>query len=330
MSIKITRLLDQPIVDPSSHPSIGDNIQGPSALRVPDWLPNPLGRYYLYFADHKGSYIRLAFANSILGPWTIHVPGTVRLEGSHFLTNTPEPGAEMRDRARARAQRQSSQSQLSEEALFEEILAEMTTPHIASPDLHCDSRKRQIVMYYHGLDSPDKQLTRVALSNDGLDFSTRPERLGNTYLRAFDYRGTRYAIAMPGVVYRSGDGLGHFEIGPTLFEPNARHMALVQRGDSLGIFWTRVGDAPESILLSWLDLRKPWTEWRASEAEVVMRPELDWEGARAAREPSVRGAVRGRVNQLRDPAVLEDEGRVYLFYSGGGESAIGVAEVEFQ
>jgi len=26
-------------------------------------------RYYLYFADHKGDYIRLAYAEALMGPW---------------------------------------------------------------------------------------------------------------------------------------------------------------------------------------------------------------------------------------------------------------------
>ena len=39
---------------------MGDNINGPSLIRVPNWVEGRLSRYYLYFADHKGAYIRLA------------------------------------------------------------------------------------------------------------------------------------------------------------------------------------------------------------------------------------------------------------------------------
>ena len=63
---------------------MGANVQGPSLIRVPDWLPNPLGRYCLYFADHKGSYIRLAFANALEGPWHMHRPGSLQLTRSCF------------------------------------------------------------------------------------------------------------------------------------------------------------------------------------------------------------------------------------------------------
>ncbi len=71
--VRVERLLDRPIVMPDSHPSIGKNIQGPSLIRVPDWIPDALGRYYLYFADHKGSYIRLAYADDLHGPWNIQI-----------------------------------------------------------------------------------------------------------------------------------------------------------------------------------------------------------------------------------------------------------------
>ena len=67
-SVTVTRLMDQPIIRPDLHPSIGQNIQGPSLIRVPKWVEDPLGKYYLYFADHKGRYIRLAYADELAGP----------------------------------------------------------------------------------------------------------------------------------------------------------------------------------------------------------------------------------------------------------------------
>ena len=84
--MRVTRLLDAPIITPDLHPSIGHNIQGPSLIRVPDWVSEPLGSYYLYFADHKGRYIRLAYADNLRGPWKIHPPGTLQLADSHFPT----------------------------------------------------------------------------------------------------------------------------------------------------------------------------------------------------------------------------------------------------
>ena len=62
---------------------MGDNINGPSLIKVPDWIENPLGQYYLYFAHHQGTHIRLAYADRLEGPWTTHAPGTLQLEDNH-------------------------------------------------------------------------------------------------------------------------------------------------------------------------------------------------------------------------------------------------------
>ena len=317
----ITRLLDRPIIGPDLHPSLGPNIQGPSLIRVPDWVPNPLGRYYLYFADHKGSYIRLAYANALTGPWHVHVPGALHINDSHFPTTPPPATPEQLAAVEARMKRAGM-------TISHDVLTEATTPHIASPDVHIDHAHRRILMYFHGLEDVGHQATRLALSSDGIHFHARPEILGRTYLRAFPHQGMTYALAMPGVISRSPDGLSNFQEGPTLFNPNMRHAALLKRGTALHVFWTQVGDAPESILHSTIDLTPDWMSWRESPARTVLKPEHTWEGADAPVVPSIRSTAYGRVNQLRDPAIFEEDGRVYLLYAVAGESGIAIAEVK--
>ena len=102
--VTAVRLLDRPIISPDLDSSIGPNIQGPSLIRVPDWAPRRLGKYYLYFADHKGRYIRLAYADDLLGPWRIHVEGSLQLAGSYLLTEPPTGPAEELARLRAAPQ----------------------------------------------------------------------------------------------------------------------------------------------------------------------------------------------------------------------------------
>ena len=63
-------------------------------IRAPDWIDGRLGNYYLDFADHKGRYIRLAYADDLLGPWRIHPPDSLQLEQSCFLTKPPTTTAE--------------------------------------------------------------------------------------------------------------------------------------------------------------------------------------------------------------------------------------------
>lgn len=318
--VQAERLGDGPIVEAVTHPSIGENIQGPSLIRVPDWIENPLGRYYLYFADHKGQYIRLAYSDELLGPWKIHVPGTLQLNDSHFPTEPPEVTEDEVKEIRARAKVL---------GIKHDLVATATTPHVASPDVHVDEKNRRIVMYYHGLESLGTQLTRVATSRDGIHFEAREETLGRSYMRAFQHNGMTYAIAMPGQFYRSKDGLSDFEQGPLLFNTNMRHAALLKHDSTLYVFWTKVGDTPERILLSTIDLREDWSEWSPSEPVEVLRPEREWEGADAPLEPSARSLAYGKVNQLRDPAIYVEGDRTYLLYAVAGESGIAVAELTF-
>jgi hypothetical protein len=317
--VSVERLLDQPIITPELDPSLGPNIQGPSLIRVPDWISGRLGKYYLYFADHKGRYIRLAFADSVLGPWKIYVPGSLQLEDSFLLTEPPSGPAEALERLRAAP----TLANFSHDAF-----TEATTPHIASPDVHVDEESRRVVMYYHGLNGLQQQVTRAATSSDGIHFEARPEILGRTYFRTFPYQGYTYALAMPGQFYRSKDGLSGFEQGPLLFNPDMRHSALLKRGDTLFVFWTQVGATPESILLSTIDISGDWMAWSETEPVEVLRPEREWEGADAPLVPSLRSTAYGRVNQLRDPAVFEEDGRIYLLYAVAGESGIAIAEIK--
>lgn len=75
-----------PIVDLATFTAVGaagegDNINGPSLVRLPDWLPadkrvHPDANYYLYFAHHAKTSIRLAWASSLTGVWTLFNYGT--------------------------------------------------------------------------------------------------------------------------------------------------------------------------------------------------------------------------------------------------------------
>jgi hypothetical protein len=307
MPVAARRLLSHPIVRPRMDDRMGDNINGPSMIRVPPWIERPLGRYYLYFADHKGAYIRLAHAPSVEGPWRTHEAGCLDVAESLFCAERPAPPGPAPDWAKGGT--------------------DWLYPHVASPDVHVDEERRQVRMYFHGLLPDGEQMTRVALSRDGLAFEARPDLLGPSYFRVFRHGGWHYALAHPNLVLRSRDGLADFEPGPAPLDPATRHTAALVRGDALHVFWTRIGDRPERILHATLRLTGDWGGWRLSEPTEVLRPERAWEGADLAPEASRPGAVDGPVNALRDPAIFEDGGQTYLLYAGAGESAIGLAEL---
>lgn len=280
----VKRVAGGPIIQAGKDPRIGDNVNGPSLIRAPEWVARPLGRYYLYFAHHKGDHIRMAYSDSLSGPWRLWEPGVLALEAS------------------------------------------FCERHIASPDVQVDRESRQVRMYYHG-PTAGEQKSRVGLSGDGIRFVARPEILGDSYFRVFRWRGFHYALAMPGIMYRSRDGLCAFERGPTLFTEHMRHSAVRVAGDVLEVFYTNVGDCPERILLSRIDLRPDWWQWRAERPVTVLEPETHYEGAHLPLEPSVRGWAPRPVRQLRDPALFEEDGRLFLLYSVAGESGIAIAEL---
>jgi len=307
----VTRLDDNPLLEVSDHPDLAENINGPSLIKVPDWVTAPLGRYYLYFSHHQGKYIRMAYADTPSGPFTVHPGGVLPLAESGFPVEPPSP-EDLPD------------------GLRQTVEAGKPIPfytHIASPDVHVVPERNEIRMYYHGLESDGRQYTRVAVSNDGLNFSARDELLGLAYFRVFQYAQMWYALAMPGVFYRSADGLTHFERGPRLFDDHMRHSALLVDDKTLHVFYTRAGDAPESILHTAIDLSGDWQSWQESPSTLLMQAETNWEGGDLPVAPSARGAIKTRVNQLRDPAIYQQDGKTFLYYAIAGESGIAVAEL---
>ena len=211
-----------------------------------------------------------------------------------------------------------------------------TVPPRRVPDVHVMEDDHTVRMYFHcpiytggPVNSVDsyRQVTFVATSKDGIRFEANSEILGNSYFRVWRDGAFFYAIAMPGVLYRSRNGLTDFEEGPTLFSRSMRHSAVQKRGSTLYVFYSNKGDNPESILVSAIDVRGDWLEWTKSEPKRLLAPEESWEGANLPRVASTNGAAQGPVNQLRDPGLFVGEDRTYLLYSIAGEQGIAIAEL---
>ncbi len=290
---RAVRLPDNPVIRPGMDglpDAEAGNINGPSLIRVPDGAADALGRYYLYFAHHGGSYIRLAVADRPEGPYRIRPGGVLSIE------NTP------------------------------------ASHHVASPDVHVDEENRRLIMFYHGIapDDPRGQVTFAAVSDDGLNWRSGSHILGRFYFRAFRRGGVWYAFAKNGnegsALCRSDDPLAPFEPGPR-FLPNARHTAVWIEGHTLHLFYSEANAVPERILVAKVDLSRPWRQWIPADPRLLLEPAEPWEGADLPLSRSSWGAVHGRVRQLRDPAVYEEDGRLYLLYSVAGESGIAVARL---
>ncbi len=303
-------LNDAPILDVGEHPALEGNVNGPSLIAAPEWLVDPPGKYLLYFAHHEGRSIRLAASDDLAGPWKIITPPPLDLERSLFAS-TPPADSELHPEARQ----------------YIEAGADGNYPHIASPDVWVDHETEQIRLYYHGRLEDGRQRSRVALSRDGLNFAARMETIGSPYFRIFCHDGWFYALAMPGQLYRSTDGLGNFEAGPRLTTEAIRHHALLQQDDQWFVLWTRVGDSPERILLSMLHTPDDWQQWGFAETIEIHRAQKTWEGADITPRASQYGAIMERANELRDPAIFVEDGKIYLLYSIAGEQGIGIGEL---
>ena len=275
-----------PIVEPQMlKNNDGNNINGPSLIKVPDWVENPLGKYYLYFGHHNGQYIRLAYSDNVEGPYKVHHPGTLKKNQTNCIS------------------------------------------HIASPDVHIDEESKRIIMYYHG-DIEGGQKSFISWSSDGINFETNNKVLGDFYFRVFKYKNKFYSIAknknIDGIVYESDSWEGEFKPMFNLL-PNIRHTACLVKENILFLFYTTIGDTPESIKVLELDL----DTWEPKRVEVLIKPTKEWEGGNLPFTKSKPGSSTvyggGAVRELRDPCVYED----YLLYSLKGELGIGISKMRF-
>jgi len=322
-AVTVTRFSENPLITLGMSPTIGDNANGPTVIRVPGWVKQPLGRYYMYFAHHKGQFIRLAYADSLHGPWKMYEPGVLRVENSAFYRPQPDP---------------------------------VDSPsgfytHIASPEVYVDEANQRIIMWAHGVWTEGQrwpenradalrwarqngysQYTQASVSDDGLHFTAQPAISRQSYLRVFQHDGAFYAISRLGELLRAGDPLQEFKLGgnpfrETRFSNRVRHVALLEDGGLLHVFFTTIGDAPESVLHTTIDLKGDWTAWKIGGVQQVLAPEASYECLNLPNEPSVVGEIDHPARQLRDPAIFEEDGRISLFYTFCGEQGIAGADV---
>jgi len=278
------------ILGPESDPSVGDNLNGATVIRVPEWVPNPLGKYYLYFGHHRGQSIRLAYADHPEGPWTVHPPGCLD------LADVPQ------------------------------LYDHMASPEIVIDETNRQIR----MYVHGGGGLIWWQETALTLSSDGLHFSVQPGIVAPYYLRVFHRGESWFGIARDGgdwsLLLTSPDGIQPFRRTRAIY-PHGRHYGLLVQGDVLWVFYSKRGDMPERILVSRVEMKGTAEEWEFPDGTDLMRPELDWEGIGYPLKPS-KDSTGINVRQLRDPFVFEEDGNFYLYYSAAGESCLGMARLK--
>ncbi|MEP3837288.1 MAG: hypothetical protein ABJM36_06550 [Algibacter sp.] len=191
-----------PIIEPSmfTNPSDGENINGPSLIRVPDWIDpinraNPTAQYYLYFAHHSGDYIRMAWAANIEGPYTLY----------HDYSTPGNRGV---------LDNKAADIVLENNMYIEEN-------HLASPDAIVDDANQRIILYFHSGSSyyvnnieQNDQVTWVSTSPYGLDFYNGIEsvHLGSSFFRVFEHNSNLYALDNGAKTNKALDGLNPWAI----------------------------------------------------------------------------------------------------------------------
>ena len=91
--------------------------------------------------------------------------------------------------------------------------------------------------------------------------------------------------------------------------------------------FSRIGDSPERCLHCEVVPADDWADWRFGPVSEKLRPAAGWEGGDLPMRPSIIGTAMDRRHELRDPALFNDNGYVYMAYCGGAESGIGIAKV---
>lgn len=121
--ITAARLPGNPMVRPDMMQPACDGAYDsnfPTIIRAPHWVRPRLGNFYMYFSDHHGMFINMAYADRIGGPWRVHAPGTLTLEQVYVANN---------------------------ETFNLKNLSSST--EVASPEVYVDEANRRIGMYVH-------------------------------------------------------------------------------------------------------------------------------------------------------------------------------------
>uniref|UniRef100_A0A6G6ACF3 Uncharacterized protein n=1 Tax=Borely moumouvirus TaxID=2712067 RepID=A0A6G6ACF3_9VIRU len=321
--IPIQRFSTNPLINSTDLPLYCDNdynINFPTVVKTPSWLRNRLNdvigvkpTYLMYFSDHHGKQIFMAWSFDLEGPWNVYAPGTLKITQVLAAFN-----ASLND----------------------------TKAEVASADIYLDDDAKMVRMYFHRRVPNDNYaiVTSVAYSEDGIHFNYIDTRaIGTAYMRHFVHDGYIYLTDRQAQLWRSRDGVNNLEAGPTIigdafvnqsavngdgYTGLVRHIGLIKRGNTLYIYGTRVGDAPERVLWTTMNLRGNWCQWEAeSPVEEGFRPVTDYEGANLPNIPSRKGSANEPVNQLRDPFPFYDMGKCFIFYTVAGESGIAGARL---
>ncbi len=265
------------------------NVNGPALVAAPSWVRRPVGRYYLYFAQHRGSSIWMASSDHMIGPWRISSSPVLSLQQTHYSDHIASPDV---------------------------VVDEVT-------------RTVRMYFHGGYGTALEEQSESVAISHDGLTFELVSNDIGAPYWRVFRCGQEWMAVVMPGTLIRSATGLDGFEVGPTILPARTRHSAVALIEGGALIFYSLIDDCPEKIWCGSLCMDGPWETWSLVQSEPVLEPEEEYEGAQFPSKRARRGQALYPGREVRDPGCYVAGDRVWLSYVGGGERCIAIASMDW-
>jgi regulation of enolase protein 1 (concanavalin A-like superfamily) len=259
----------------------------PSVFHAGDYLDDPLGEWYLYFAPHNApAGIMLMYADDLEGPWT------------EYQADPENPAP---------------------------IIASDWAPyydvsHVSSPDVIWHEETDEIFLYFHG----ENSTTRYASSTDGISFEYGDRVVWNE-LGGPRVSETSYARVFPHPDPSSGYAYGMFYMGNET--DNIRRIRLAESVDGITWTvdpdYVVAPGPEEGTNVSGADLweweGQHYVIYHASSGNSYARtidPTLRDVGSTPILLHRASG-VGDDVGRVAAPNVVTHEGETYLFYESG-------------
>ena len=278
-----------PIITPDMlKESNGNNINGPSLIKVPKWIKNPLGKYYLYFANHDGKYIRLAYSDNIEFGWKIYHPGTLKLENTICKTHIASPDVHINEK-----------NKTIEMYYHGDIEKGQKTFLSTSKDgINFNSEDKVLGEFYFRVFNFKSKTFAIAKNKniDGILY----EKIDNEFKPVFNL--------IPNIRHTA--------------------VYVDEENYVLKLFYTLINDIQEKIYLCEIEIDENIDNWITLSNEIFTLPEFHWEGVHLPQYTSTPGTEFNYVNQLRDPYFYKDNNKQYLLYSISGEKGIGILKIK--
>ena len=267
--------------------NFNSNICNPCLIEVPHWCKNKLGKYYLFYADHGGEFIKLAYSDNLFSNWKKKKDGVLNIDKFSNAIN-----------------------------------------HIASPEIYIDNTKQEIILFTHSHSKSRKgQWTYASKSKDALNFEVVNDLpLAPFYFRIFKYKNFFYGITKGGSLWKTKNFFNKFTQCHNLFDKErsteilhnyfgaVRHISFIIENNILFIFYTRIGDKPERIYYSKVNLTIDEKEWFFDTENELIRPEFDFEGVNIKLTKSEPGDSSKPENALRDPHIIKICNNYFITY----------------